>query len=85
MICHQIQENGLQSTVLTLIAVMLAVVLIEEAFTTTAGFTRTVVTTTRLRAAATTFLSGVHFICNLKNDALGTFPNASSVPFASTN
>ena len=77
--------NGMQSTVLTLIAVVLVLVLLEEAVTAVALITRTAGTTTMLRTATAAFLSGVHFICNLKNDALGTFPNASSVPFASTN
>ena len=67
MIWHQIQENGLQSTVLTLIAVMLILVLVEEAITSLAVFTRTSGAATVLRTAtAATFLSGVHFICNLK-------------------
>lgn len=60
--------NGLQSTVRTLIAVMLILVLVEEAFTVTAVFTRTAGTTTLLRSATSTFLSGVHFICKLKSD-----------------
>ena len=85
MIWHQILWNGLQSTVLTLVAAMLVLVLIEEAITTLAVVSRTAGTTTMLRTATAPFLSGVHFICNLKNDALGTFPNASSVPFESTN
>ena len=88
MIWHQILWNGLQSTVLALIALMLVLVLIEEVvatITATALVARTTGTTAVLRAASTAFLSGVHFICNLKADALGTVPNASSVPFASTN
>ena len=84
MIWHQILLNGLQNTVLALLAVMLSLVLIEEAITTLAVLTRTAGTATLLRTATTAFLSGVHFICSLKNDALGTVPNASSVPFAST-
>ena len=68
MIWHQIQENGLQSTVLTLIAVMLVLVLIEEAFTAIAVITRTTGTAAVLRAATTTVLSGVHFIYNLESE-----------------
>lgn len=64
MIWHQIQWNGPQSTVLTLIAVMLTLVLAGEALI--AVITRTVGPTTMLSSATTTFLSGVHFICNLK-------------------
>lgn len=63
--------NGLQSTVLTLEAVMLTLVLIEEALTAIAVITRTTGTTAMLRAAASTFLSGVHFICNLKAEVGG--------------
>ena len=85
MIWHQIRGNGLQNTVLTLLAVVLALVLLEEAFAALAVVTRTTGAATVLRTASSTILSGVHFICNLENDALGTFPNASSVPFASTN
>ena len=66
MIWHQIFGNGLQSTVLALVAVVLPLVLLEEAITSLAVVTRTAGTTTMLRAAATTFLLGVHFICNLK-------------------
>ena len=66
MIWHQIQWKGLQNTVLTLIAVMLTLVLIEEVIATIAVFTRTAGAAAMLRAASTSFLSGVHFICNLK-------------------
>ena len=66
MIWHQIQANGLQSIVLTLVAVLLTLVLVEEAITATAVVTRTTGIATMLRTATTTFLSGVHFICNLK-------------------
>ena len=66
MIWHQIFGNGLQSTVLTLVAVMLTLVLAEEAIVTVAVITRTTGTTAMLRTATTTFLLGVHFICNLK-------------------
>ena len=52
---------------LTLIAVVLSLVLIEEAFTTLAVITRTAGTATVLRTAATTFLLGVHFICNSRD------------------
>lgn len=66
MIWHQILGNGLQSTVLALIAIMLSLVLSEEAITTVAVNTRPTGTTAVLRPASTTFLLGVHFICNLK-------------------
>ena len=68
MIWHQILWNGLQSTVLTLVAVMLTLVLVEEAVTTVAVIARTTGTPTLLRAATTAFLSGVHFICNLESE-----------------
>ena len=58
--------NGLQSTVLTLVAGMLTLVLVEEAIAAVAVITRTTGTTSVLRAAAATLLSGAHFICNLK-------------------
>ena len=48
MIWHQIQENGLHSTVLTQIAIMLTLVLTEEAITTLEVFTRTAGTTSIL-------------------------------------
>ena len=67
MIWHQIFGNGLQSTVLTLIAVVLTLVLAEEAVAAVAVVTRPAGTAALLRTAtATTFLLGVHFICNLK-------------------
>ena len=84
MIWHQIQENGLQSTVLVLIAVMLTFILTEEELAIAIVITRIAGTAAMPRAPIALFLSGVHFICSLKNDALGTVPNASSVPFAST-
>ena len=67
MIWHQIQESGLQSTVLTLVAVMLPLVLLEEAITTKAVVTRTAGAPAMLRTATAAFLSGVHFICNLES------------------
>ena len=60
--------NGLQNTVLTLVAVVLALVLLEEAVTTLAVITRSSGTTSMLRTATATFLSGVHFICSLESD-----------------
>ena len=72
MTWHQILGNGLQSTVLTLIAVMLALVLTEEAILTVAVIARTTGTATLLRTASTAFLLGVHFICNLKAVTVGT-------------
>lgn len=68
MIWHQIQENGLQSIVLTLIAVMLTLVFIEGEITTTVAVIRMAGTTTMLRTAAVLFLSGVHFICKLESE-----------------
>ena len=68
MIWHQIQESGLQSTVLTLVAVMLPLVLLEEAITTMAVVTRTAGAPAMLRTATAAFLSGVHFICSLESD-----------------
>ena len=68
MIWHQILMNGLQNTVLTLIAVMLTLVLLEEAITAIAVITRATGTSAVLRAATATFLSGVHFICNLESE-----------------
>ena len=72
MIWHQILGSGLQSTVLTLVAVVLTLVLTEEAIMTIAVITRTTGTTALLRAATAAFLSGVHFICNLKAVTVGT-------------
>ena len=72
MIWHQIQANGLQSTVLALMAEMFTLVLIEEAIKTVAFFTRAAGTTAMLRPAASAVLSGVHFICNLKAVTVGT-------------
>ena len=68
MIWLQIPENGQQNTVLTLVAVVLALILLEEAVTTLAVITRSSGTTSMLRTATATFLSGVHFICNLKSE-----------------
>ena len=68
MIWHQIRRNGLQSTVLTLVAVMLTLVLVEGAVAPIAVITRTVGTTALLRAGSAAFLSGVHFICRLETD-----------------
>ena len=69
MIWLQIPENGQQNTVLTLIVVMLLLVLTEGDLTVTAVFTRIAGTTTMLRAAITTFLSGVNFICSQKAES----------------
>ena len=60
--------NGLQNNVLTLVAVVLALVLLEGAVTTLAVITRSSGTTSMLRTATATFLSGVHFICNLESE-----------------
>lgn len=61
--------NGLQSTVLALIAVLLTLVLVEEAVTTVAVIARTTgISSSVLRTAPTTFLSGVHFICSLESE-----------------
>ena len=64
--------NGLQSTVLTLVAVMLPLVLSEVAIAAVAVFTQTTETPAMLRASTPAFLSGVHFICNLKAVTVGT-------------
>lgn len=75
MIWHQILLNGLQSTVLTLVAVVLSLVLIEEAILTTiAVVARTTGASTVLSAATTTVLSGVHFICNLESEVRSLKP-----------
>ena len=68
MIWHQIQENGLQSTVLTLVAVMLPLVLSEVAIAAVAVFTQTTGIPAMLRASTPAFLSGVHFICSLESE-----------------
>ena len=68
MIWHQIQENGLQSTVLTLVAVMLPLVLLEEAIATMTVGTRTAGAPAMLRTATAAFLSGVHFTCKLESE-----------------
>ena len=60
--------NGLQNTVLSLIAVMLTLVLLEEAISAVAVIARTAGTTAVLRTASTACLSGVHFICSLESD-----------------
>ena len=67
MIWHQILGSGLQSTVLALLAVVLTLVLAEEAVITIAVITRATGTATMLRTAAPTFLLGVHFICNSRD------------------
>ena len=66
MLWHQILVNGIQSTVLALVAIMLTLVLVEEAVTAVYIIARTAGTATMLRTATAPFLSGVHFICNLK-------------------
>lgn len=59
--------NGLQSTLLTLRAEMLTLVLAEEAIMlTVAVITQTAGPCAMLRSASASFLLGVHFICNLK-------------------
>ena len=72
MIWHQILVNGIQSTVLALVAIMLTLVLVEEAVTAVYIIARTAGTATMLRTATAPFLSGVHFICNLKAVTVGT-------------
>ena len=74
MIWHQIQENGLQSIVLTLIAVMLTLVFTEGEITTTVAVILMAGTTTMLRTAAVSFLSDVHFICKLESEVRGQKP-----------
>ena len=60
--------NGLQNTVLSLIAVMLTLVLLEEAISAVAVIARTAGTTAVLRTESTACLSGVHFICSLESE-----------------
>ena len=60
--------NGLQNTALILIAVMLTLVLLEEAITTAAAIARVTGTTILFRTATTSFPSGVHFICSLESE-----------------
>ena len=67
MIWHQIQENGLQSTVLVLIAVMLTFILTEEELTIAIVITRIAGTAAMPRAPIALFLSGAHFICNSRD------------------
>ena len=69
MIWHQMLMNGLQSTVLTLLAVMLDLVLTEEAVTFTTVITRIAGTASMLCIATVSFLSGVNFICSQKAES----------------
>ena len=68
MIWHQIIWNGLQNTVLTWIAVLIILVLVEEAFITTTVFSLISEPTPIIRTTGTSYLLGQHFICNMKEE-----------------
>lgn len=64
MIWHQILMNGQQNTLLTPVALMLALALIGVALTTLATLTRAFVATAMRLIATRAVRSGPHFICS---------------------
>ena len=75
MIWHQIFGNGIQSTVLPLISMVLTLLLSEEAITGPAAKASMALVrggSPQKCVGSAAFLSGVHFICNLKAVTVGT-------------
>ena len=64
MIWHQILMNGQQNTLLTPLALMLALALVGVVITTVATGTRAIVTTTMRLVATSSVRLGPHFICS---------------------